>query len=43
MMSELPGNELMLSWHQDAGLPPDPSLNLGLTATASGALIPACS
>lgn len=22
MMSELPGNELMLSWHQDAGLSP---------------------
>ena len=22
MMSELPGNELMLSWHQDAGLAP---------------------
>ena len=42
MVSEQPGDELMLSWSQDDGL--SPSLpQPGLRATAGGAMIPFCS
>lgn len=33
----------MPSWRQDAGLSPHPSLNPGLMATASSAVVPSCS